>query len=113
MLAQVKRWGNSLGVKMPKKIADKVHIKEGSNIDIKVSNNKVIITSGMSDKIYNRLNNLDRAIGRKRSYLVKKAVRDFLEEQEDYFIALRRLEEKNPRISLEQLEADNDLENTI
>ena len=57
-------------------------------------------------KIYNRLNNLDKIIGRKRSNLVKKAVGDFLEEQEDYFIALRRLEEKNPRISLEQLEEE-------
>lgn len=70
-----------------------------------------IITSKIPDDLYNRLNNLGKIIDRKRSYLIKKAVESFLEEREDYFIALHRLEEKNPRISLEQLEAINDLDN--
>lgn len=69
------------------------------------------ITSKLPDDLYDRLNNLGKIIDRKKSYLVRKAIETFLEEREDYYIALHRLEQKNPRISLEQLEADNDLDN--
>ena len=69
------------------------------------------ITSKLPDDLYDRLNNLGKIIDRKKSYLVRKAIESFLEEREDYYIALHRLEQKNPRISLEQLEADNDLDN--
>ena len=62
MLSQVKKWGNSLGVRVPKKIADKLYIKEGSNIDIKVSNNKIIITADTSELelLVNRINDQNR-----------------------------------------------------
>ncbi len=62
------------------------------------------ITSKLPDDLYNRLNQLGKTIDRKKSYLIRKAVESFLQEKEDYFIALHRLEQKNPRISLEQLE---------
>ena len=58
MLSQVKKWGNSLGVRVPKKIAIQLGFKEGSNINIKVSNNKIIITSNISelDLLLNEIN---------------------------------------------------------
>ncbi|MCC8398477.1 MAG: ribbon-helix-helix domain-containing protein [Rickettsia endosymbiont of Labidopullus appendiculatus] len=69
------------------------------------------ITSKLPDDLYNRLNQLGKTIDRKKSYLIRKAVESFLQEKEDYFIALHRLEQRNPRISLEKLEDNNDLEN--
>jgi len=36
-------------------------------------------------------------------HYAKKAIEEFLEEQEDYFIALSRLEEKLPGIPLEEV----------
>ncbi|WP_341761272.1 MULTISPECIES: ribbon-helix-helix domain-containing protein [unclassified Candidatus Tisiphia] len=71
------------------------------------------ITSKLPNDLYNRLDQLEKIIERKKSYLIRKAVEGFLEEREDYFIALNRLEQKNPRISLEQLEDNNDLESRI
>ncbi|MCC8399027.1 MAG: ribbon-helix-helix domain-containing protein [Rickettsia endosymbiont of Culicoides impunctatus] len=69
------------------------------------------ITSKLPDELYNRLDQLGKTIDRKKSYLIRKAVESFLQEKEDYFIALHRLEQRNPRISLEKLEDNNDLEN--
>lgn len=69
------------------------------------------VTSKLPDNLYDRLDNLGKIIDRKKSYLIRKAIEKFLEEREDYYIALHRLEEKNSTISLDQLEADNDLEN--
>ncbi|MCC8371165.1 MAG: ribbon-helix-helix domain-containing protein [Rickettsia endosymbiont of Pseudomimeciton antennatum] len=69
------------------------------------------ITSKLPDDLYNRLDQLGKTIDRKKSYLIRKAVESFLQEKEDYFIALHRLEQRNPRISLEKLEDNNDLEN--
>lgn len=39
---------------------------------------------------------------RSKSYYIRKALEQFLEEREEYLLALARLEEKNPRISLEE-----------
>lgn len=64
------------------------------------------VTTKLPDDLYDRLQNLGQMIDRKKSYLIRKAVESFLEEREDYFIALHRLEQKNPRITLAELEKD-------
>ena len=64
------------------------------------------VTTKLPDDLYDRLQNLGQMIDRKKSYLIRKAVESFLEEREDYFIALHRLEQKNSRITLAELEKD-------
>lgn len=70
-----------------------------------------VITSKISDDLYKKLSQLGEMIDRKKSYLIRKAIESFLEEREDYYIALHRLEQKNKRISLEELDANDNLEN--
>lgn len=41
---QIKKWGNSLGVRIPKAIAKKVGLEEGSEIDFDIEDDKIIIT---------------------------------------------------------------------
>jgi len=65
------------------------------------------VTTKMNDDLYMRLENIASITDRTKSYLLKKAVEYFLDEKEDYFIALKRLEDKNPRLSLSQLMNDN------
>ena len=57
----------------------------------------------LSPKLEARLNRLAKRTGRTKAYYAKKAIEEFLEEQEDYFIALSRLEEKLPGIPLEEM----------
>jgi antitoxin MazE len=40
---QVQKWGNSLGVRIPKAIAIKVGLEEGSEINFDVEDDKIII----------------------------------------------------------------------
>ena len=39
----VKKWGNSLGVRIPKQIADALHISSGTEVDIEVRKQEIII----------------------------------------------------------------------
>jgi RHH-type rel operon transcriptional repressor/antitoxin RelB len=69
------------------------------------------ITTKVSEDLNNRLEVLSKTIDRNKSYLLRKAIENFLEEKEDYLIALHRLEQNGARVSLETLENECDLEN--
>jgi len=48
MYSQVKKWGNSLGVRVPKKIASELNLKDGTSVNVKVVENQLIISSDIS-----------------------------------------------------------------
>lgn len=50
-----------------------------------------------------RLDNLARKTGRTKSFYVKKAILEFLEDREDYLLGLARLEQSTGRISLKEV----------
>jgi RHH-type rel operon transcriptional repressor/antitoxin RelB len=56
-----------------------------------------------------RLAALAEATGRTKSYYAREAILSHLEEMEDRYIAIQRLEERGRRIPLEDLERDLDL----
>lgn len=60
----------------------------------------------LPEKLEHKLDNLAEQTGRSKSFYVRKAIEEFLEDHEDYLIALARLEKKNPRISLKELEKE-------
>jgi antitoxin MazE len=42
---EVKTWGNSLGVRIPKKVADALKLHDGSQIKISLDGNKIVLES--------------------------------------------------------------------
>ena len=60
--------------------------------------------------IEDRLEKLAARTGRSKSYYARQAITEYLEEREDYLIALSRLEKQEPAISLEKLKQDLGLE---
>ena len=62
-----------------------------------------MLTVRLSPKLEARLNRLAKRTGRPKAYYAKKALKEFLDEQEDYLIALSRLENKLPAIPLEEV----------
>jgi antitoxin MazE len=40
----VTKWGNSLAIRIPKNIAEKINLKEGTAISIDVADNNIVIT---------------------------------------------------------------------
>jgi len=55
-------------------------------------------------KVEKRLEALARKTGRTKSYYAKLAIADFLDDQEDYLLAIARLEKNLPGIPIEEVE---------
>lgn len=45
MKAKIQMWGNSLALRIPKPFANQAKIEEGSNVDISIEKEKIIIKS--------------------------------------------------------------------
>lgn len=56
----------------------------------------------LSERVEHRLSKLSDKTKRSKSYYVEYALEKFLDEQEDYLLALARLEERGPNITLEE-----------
>lgn len=44
MQVQLARWGNSLGVRIPKDIANRVGLAEGARVDIEAEGDRIVIS---------------------------------------------------------------------
>jgi antitoxin MazE len=45
MQVQISRWGNSLGVRVPKDVAAKLGLSEGSRVDVSVEGDRIVISA--------------------------------------------------------------------
>ncbi|ORC29585.1 anti-toxin [Marispirochaeta aestuarii] len=50
-----------------------------------------------------KLNKLSKETGRSKSFYVKQALENYLEDREDYLLALSVLEKKEPRKSIKEV----------
>ena len=61
----------------------------------------------LPEKLEDRLNNLAEKTGRTKSFYAVKAIEDYLEDIEDYYLALAALEEtKGKGVSLDDIIKD-------
>jgi len=72
-----------------------------------------MLTVRLSSKLENRLNRLAKRTGRPKAYYAKKAIEEFLDEQEDYLIAVARLEDYLPPIPLAEVIKQLGLEHQV
>jgi antitoxin MazE len=49
MKTQIQKWGNSLGVRIPRELANKLHITNGTFVSLEVCNHHLIITQEISE----------------------------------------------------------------
>jgi len=64
----------------------------------------------LNSTIEKRLARLARETGRSKSYYVKQAIENYLEEREEYLLALAILEKDEPRKSLPEVRKELGLE---
>lgn len=62
-----------------------------------------MLTVRLSPKLEAKLNKLVRRTGRPKSYYARRALAEFLDEQEDYLIAVSRLENELPAVPLNKV----------
>ena len=58
----------------------------------------------LDPELESRLERLAKKTGRSKSYYAKLAIRQFLEDREDYLLGIAALERNETRISLDELE---------
>lgn len=69
-----------------------------------------MIAIRLPDEIEKRLDALAKKTGRTKTYYVREAVIDHIEELEDIYLSLARLEKPAKRWSLDDLEKEIDLD---
>ena len=58
----------------------------------------------LEPELEKKLDSLAKETGRSKSYYARQAIRQFLEEREDYLKGIAVLERREPAITLEELE---------
>ena len=58
----------------------------------------ISVSLRLSEEIVDQLNDIANSIDRSKSFLIKKAIEQYLEEYADYQIALDRLNDKDDQI---------------
>ncbi|MGD0478319.1 MAG: ribbon-helix-helix domain-containing protein [Nitrososphaerales archaeon] len=56
----------------------------------------------LPEEVAKQLDDLAKSLDRTRTYIIIKALREYLEEYEDYLVALHRLNDKNDRVVSEK-----------
>jgi RHH-type rel operon transcriptional repressor/antitoxin RelB len=69
------------------------------------------ITVRLGESVEKRLDELAKLTGRTKTYYIRQALVEKLDELEDLYIAEQRLEQPDKRWTLDQLERGDDLEN--
>lgn len=60
------------------------------------------ISIRLPEDIADRLDELAKSLERPKTYIITKALREYLEEYEDYLVAMHRLNDKNDRVVSER-----------
>lgn len=63
-----------------------------------------MLTLRLQKDLEKRLENLAKKTGRTKSYYAREAILEYLDEQEDYQIAIARLQKKRPTIPIKEVE---------
>jgi RHH-type rel operon transcriptional repressor/antitoxin RelB len=71
---------------------------------------KMMLALRLSSETEKRLTKLAKRTGHTKSYYARLAIEEFLEDQEDYLIALERIKNKLQSIPREEVERILDLE---
>lgn len=58
----------------------------------------------LEPELEKKLNSLAKETGRSKSYYAREAIRQFLEDREDYLKGISALERREPTITLDELE---------
>jgi RHH-type rel operon transcriptional repressor/antitoxin RelB len=65
-----------------------------------------MIAIRLPPEIEERLENLAKATGRTKTYYVREAILQYLEDMEDTYLALQRFEKKGKRYSMEEVKEE-------
>ncbi len=72
-----------------------------------------MLTIRLETELERQLEKLAEETGRSKAYFVREAIRNYLQDRSDYLLALKRLEEAGPRVSLGEVERELGLARSV
>jgi len=63
-----------------------------------------MIAVRLPESLEKKLDQLAARTNRTKSYYLRKALEEYLEDEADYLLAIERMQSDNPRISLDEME---------
>ncbi len=63
-----------------------------------------MIAVRLPESLEKKLDELAAKTNRTKSYYLRKALEEYLEDEADYLLAIERMQSDNPRISLDEME---------
>jgi RHH-type rel operon transcriptional repressor/antitoxin RelB len=63
-----------------------------------------MIAVRLPENLEKKLEQLAAKTNRTKSYYMRKALEEYLEDEADYLLAIERIQKDNPRISLDEME---------
>jgi RHH-type rel operon transcriptional repressor/antitoxin RelB len=63
-----------------------------------------LLSLRLPEDLYVRLDQLAKTTDRNKSYIIRRAIEEFLEEEEDYVVALSRLSANETHYGLQEVE---------
>jgi RHH-type rel operon transcriptional repressor/antitoxin RelB len=63
-----------------------------------------MIAVRLPESLEKKLDELAARTNRTKSYYLRKALEEYLEDEADYLLAIERMQRDNPRISLDEME---------
>lgn len=70
---------------------------------ISMAANKELVAVRLEQDLNARLNKLAKSTGRSKSFYIQQAIARFMEDMEDTFIAIERLENPSQRYSMDEV----------
>ena len=55
MLVQLNEWGNSLGIRIPKKYRDVLRLSKGSNVELLLKDNSIVVSPVKESSLFERM----------------------------------------------------------
>jgi len=71
----------------------------------------MIVTVRLDDQLESRLDKLASETHRSKSFYIKKAIKEYLDDREDYLLALAVYEKEEPTTNLADIRKELGLEN--
>jgi RHH-type rel operon transcriptional repressor/antitoxin RelB len=71
--------------------------------EVTMTANKELVAVRLEEDLNARLNKLAKSTGRSKSFYIQQAIARFMEDMEDTFIAIERLENPGQRYSMDEV----------
>ena len=101
MTIKVQKWGNSLGVRIPRKIANSLHLVSGTEVEVTVKENTIVIKNNYSE-LDRLVQNINQANIHKEQFIEAFHSQAIKKETQETFALAQQYASSYPTLLIEK-----------